>query len=1524
MATRSLTWLHLSDVHLGGPTEALWRGKALDALLDTVQRESQAGWQPDLVFFTGDLGFSGKPHEYFPVGSGDDYCAQRLFDRVLGGAGLADVKKERLFIVPGNHDIDRDMARQITLPDGRAHDDWIKGFVGLDGSSYHDASDKFFRDRDCLKDLLQKFQEFQRFLDSYLGQEFREDRPYLVRTVKVKGITIGVLGLNTAWLAGADYETYEQLVGLLPLNLAIDDLSRSNVDLTFAVFHHPCEELNQHERYRVRQRLTMIADFVLCGHLDSPEFPNFQSAKSRRIPFIQVGPTYGGPRFPNRFYFARYDMKRNEGWITFHPFRYSDTNFSWLPDVELTESIKQRHGSDVLKLWPIVEPKRRTAPTITEAPADFKDRDEQLLALDEWYQSGVPLAAVIGLSGVGKTWLIRKWLTQKGASDSGFTYKAIEGSPLFLSEDDNPDKFAAQVLERVSEWCDIEPMSIEGVLAEELATEVRTSEQVLVIDHVEHLCRKRGAKHNVGRLADTFQRFLAAFVHIPSGPGRIVLLSSLRPAGLVEKEFVDRRYVAVLGSQRDPWQITGLPEQDAVSLMSELLGPSHGFGYESLAKVAQRFGGHPMALRWFSMVSKEDQQRMLKTELPAGLPFVELHGLLGSVVRNCSEEEVDLLKVICTLRQPEQPAFLGRIRPALSLETIHEYLDTLRRRCLVEYALVPRTGFSAHSIVREWAKQVYATVELAELHRQAALEYADRDDALPAAHHFERSGDQQRAKEWRNEYTRRNLKEGRQAYFDGDYARAREQSTEFIDEIRQLHRTVANHRYLSYAYLNRAVSQHREIFDWEAERGDLRRALEEWPDNEKALSFYIAVFGEALRQRQAWRDIEAELEHVVPLAEELANKRSADSLATLALLRLLCFWGQHTPDGIRRGVIIEKLAQLIDRHLGSIKRKLLGDRASEAYIRALTLLSRMREGDDRVRYVSAARDLADRAAVIGPSVELLLARANAYYLGASFASCASERLERLGKTRDVLASIHDSVALPSGFARLFSISTLDSARLRNPDEAIRQIERAIEELVALRGRTLADGGRDAEFDSATIRLQLHAADLTPENREKYLLPALKIVREALTTGTRLTPELADCAIQAFIEGAQESIYAGMPPEDETREGTSLPETMRVSREEIRELDYAIQAAERAMPSPRFAMLRLRLRVQYLKTNWTIGDPGEPKMVREAIERARRLSAEFKYEPLIWLESVELWKTVAQRTVSKDQFDQAVHEAHTAFAHLSGSVTGSKYLLREAAFLRTIMDYTGALIALKTYLTGAQSAHERFAACNLLLDVVAHSIHWNVRHEPSLLEDAKLAGELYEEHLNYLGIQQEDESDRRTARRVLCWLRCTSYAGLTDPGDLSWVDDIHQNVHFGRGVTNVQILGSLHRSPDRLARILGYNILDGTMWREIATYLNTQFGQDPKRAEQAVRFWSISKWWLENALKWEERRRGKISVALADLSLARALLRHPTGSDSWREGAAKLDALRSQQMPWVYKRFVVQLWERIQESYNISL
>ena len=92
------TWLHLSDWHQRG--EAFNRKVVRDKLLDDLRQRTRidpALAQVDFVVFSGDLAYAGQEKEYL--------AAQKHFlDPVLKAVGLGP---ERLFLVPGNHDLDR-------------------------------------------------------------------------------------------------------------------------------------------------------------------------------------------------------------------------------------------------------------------------------------------------------------------------------------------------------------------------------------------------------------------------------------------------------------------------------------------------------------------------------------------------------------------------------------------------------------------------------------------------------------------------------------------------------------------------------------------------------------------------------------------------------------------------------------------------------------------------------------------------------------------------------------------------------------------------------------------------------------------------------------------------------------------------------------------------------------------------------------------------------------------------------------------------------------------------------------------------------------------------------------------------------------------------------------------------------------------------------------------------------------------------------------------------------------------------
>jgi 3',5'-cyclic AMP phosphodiesterase CpdA len=111
-----LKWLHISDFHFKGG-DPYDRDVVLGALVRSVGKYRGRGVRADLIFATGDVAHSGKPNEY--------EAATAFFDALLDAA---QVEKSRLFIVPGNHDVDREEGAWLkrTLTSREESDDYFK------------------------------------------------------------------------------------------------------------------------------------------------------------------------------------------------------------------------------------------------------------------------------------------------------------------------------------------------------------------------------------------------------------------------------------------------------------------------------------------------------------------------------------------------------------------------------------------------------------------------------------------------------------------------------------------------------------------------------------------------------------------------------------------------------------------------------------------------------------------------------------------------------------------------------------------------------------------------------------------------------------------------------------------------------------------------------------------------------------------------------------------------------------------------------------------------------------------------------------------------------------------------------------------------------------------------------------------------------------------------------------------------------------------------------------------------------
>ena len=107
----NLTWLHLSDLHLCNVKTGWDANRVLKGLIPDMQEmEKKHGLSPDFLFFTGDAAFGqlgSKPGEKIS----DQFDEM---EQLLNGVRKAfshPIPKTNVFLVPGNHDVNRNRPR---------------------------------------------------------------------------------------------------------------------------------------------------------------------------------------------------------------------------------------------------------------------------------------------------------------------------------------------------------------------------------------------------------------------------------------------------------------------------------------------------------------------------------------------------------------------------------------------------------------------------------------------------------------------------------------------------------------------------------------------------------------------------------------------------------------------------------------------------------------------------------------------------------------------------------------------------------------------------------------------------------------------------------------------------------------------------------------------------------------------------------------------------------------------------------------------------------------------------------------------------------------------------------------------------------------------------------------------------------------------------------------------------------------------------------------------------------------------
>jgi hypothetical protein len=358
-----IDWVHLSDFHVGKDNYA--QRKLFLEICSHIGSTISSGRNLDCVFITGDVANKGQPDEYKYFF--DDFIGPLL--DVLGSNWIGNI-----FIVPGNHDVQRDRTRFFNRGD-------ILTSVG-------ELFDPTPRGR------TQREQFFLRF-SNYEDNDISRDKKWISSDsgtysleCNIRSHTWRIVGVNTAWLSKDDLDRHFLTPGI---NITEDALGAPSTLPPLVLGHHPIDWMHDSEAAKLRSILSKHHAIYFHGHLHESDARYEGASADAQYFAVRCGAAFEArpddrPVHPTGIMWGGIDLARQR--IELQPFQWSARHREWqLCGDAFPNSNLLRPG-----LWgfPLpgtvatkapVSPKKRTQPAVPPtAPRGWEVVDSKFLA----------------------------------------------------------------------------------------------------------------------------------------------------------------------------------------------------------------------------------------------------------------------------------------------------------------------------------------------------------------------------------------------------------------------------------------------------------------------------------------------------------------------------------------------------------------------------------------------------------------------------------------------------------------------------------------------------------------------------------------------------------------------------------------------------------------------------------------------------------------------------------------------------------------------------------------------------------------------------------------------------------------------------------------------------------------------------------------------------------------------------------------------------------------------------------------
>lgn len=342
-----VTWLHLSDLHIGkSEKDQYYQEQMINDLVDDIKRQiEEHQLNIDFVFISGDISFSGHEEDLELAGS---FLKKIIY--------AARVDAGNVFMVPGNHDITRSKELEKSL--------------------------ERFKEQKCPDHVSPSniYPEFSTALKNYtsFANQFAVEDIYgpgdlFYERKRVKsGKTVSILGLNTAWSAVKDVHPGSVVLGGYQVRKTLQEAKNS--DIIIALMHHPFSWLSEKDNDEAKSLLNKRSDFILTGHVHAVSDIGKGSMFGNAF-CITAGAVYGETgNFSNSYNITKCDLTTGIGNIFFRQYVNTRGGY-WTADntisPEIPDGIVSFQLPERIKIEK-TEEQRNFTPTL---PTQKKDKE---------------------------------------------------------------------------------------------------------------------------------------------------------------------------------------------------------------------------------------------------------------------------------------------------------------------------------------------------------------------------------------------------------------------------------------------------------------------------------------------------------------------------------------------------------------------------------------------------------------------------------------------------------------------------------------------------------------------------------------------------------------------------------------------------------------------------------------------------------------------------------------------------------------------------------------------------------------------------------------------------------------------------------------------------------------------------------------------------------------------------------------------------------------------------------------------